>query len=457
MISYAVLFHSCANQLPPSGGEDDKIPPKIISISPKPNTTNFRGNIIDIKFDEYVDRRSFEESFFISPKPSGEYSFSWSGKEVEIEFEKPFAGNKTYVIIIGNELKDVRGSNRMSAPKSYAFSTGSKIDEGAISGKVYSEINLSRVKVLLYQINDGDKNRLNPETDIADYIMQVSPDGNFEFSNLPYGTFRLFAITDEDRNNKFDKEIDLIAKLPRDLNLSGDSGKIENANVILGSFDLDKTGAGFLKLLTPDSTGFISSNIKKDQKNIPVDYRFYFYFKKNNLSKEDIVVNFSVADANKSRTFRMAFNWINDSLVEVFPLEKFPLASEITLTIDLTNTIRKLFYSINFFTPSKNNLGNVSGKIISKDSSSGAFYVRLYNKDNKFISYSEKLEDTNEFNFEEIVEGNYYLVCFEDKNGDGKIDLSKYSQNEGTENFIIYDNEIKVKGGWNVENVFLNF
>ena len=77
-------FAGCANQQPPSGGEDDKMPPKIKYLYPRPNTVNFKGSEITLEFDEYVDRRSFIDAFFVTPKPKGGIEYDWSGKEVTV-------------------------------------------------------------------------------------------------------------------------------------------------------------------------------------------------------------------------------------------------------------------------------------------------------------------------------------------------------------------------------------
>ena len=87
-VLYCIAFFAgCANQQPPSGGEDDKVPPKIKYLYPRPNTVNFSGNELTIEFDEYVDRRSFIDAFFVTPKPKGTLSYDWSGKEVTVKFE----------------------------------------------------------------------------------------------------------------------------------------------------------------------------------------------------------------------------------------------------------------------------------------------------------------------------------------------------------------------------------
>ncbi len=456
IIPVVLFFCSCANQLPPSGGEDDRTPPKIISITPKPNTVNFRGNKVKIKFDEYVDRRSFEESFFISPRPEGENKFDWSGKEVEVGFPKPLDKNKTYVIVIGKDLKDFRGGNKIESPLTFAFSTGEKIDEGKISGRVYAD-NYERIKVLAYLKNGKTEDDLNPENHLPEYITQVSQDGAFVFTNLPAGDYRLFAIIDEDRNNKFDKDADRVSALSQDYTLTKDSMEAGEINFVLKEFDTDKTNPEFLKLLAPDSLNYIHSNIPPNGKNIPPDYKFYFYFRDNELSKPDIVNNFSLTDTSTGKSYRLVFNWLNDSLAEIFSTEKFALSSVLKIAIDLTKTNKKYFYEVTFTTDGKNSLGKVSGKIVSKDTVTLPVVIKLYNNENPFISYTQKLTDTTSFEFAEVAEGNYTLVSFLDEDENGKIGRGEYFPFKPAEKFVIYEKEIKVKGGWNVDNVFLNY
>jgi len=456
IISVTVYFYSCANQLPPSGGDDDKTPPEIISIYPRPNSINYKDNKLRFKFDEYVDRRSFEESFFISPKPKGGYEFDWSGKEVEVKFSKALDKNKTYVIIIGIDLKDLRGGNALASPLSFAFSTGSRIDEGNISGMVFSD-NYDRVKILAYLKAGKTEDSLNPGNNIPDYILQVSPDGSYEFTNLPDGEYRVFAVSDEDRNNLFDKDLDNIAVLSDDLRLAKDSNAISGLNFLLKDFDINKTGKEFLDLLKADSINFIYSNISNGDNNIPPDYRFYFYFKNTSLKKADMVNNFTVTDTVSSKSYRLVFNWLNDSLLEVFSAERFALSSGLKLIIDLRGTGKKYLYERRFNIAGKNNFGKIFGKIISGEDALPHVNIRLYNKDNKFVTYSAKLKDTTGFVFEEVLEGNYMMLSFIDENENGKPDKGNYYPFGPAEKFFIYDKELKVKGGWNVENVFIKF
>ena len=88
ILAASLALFSCANQQPPGGGDEDKTPPKVTIVSPKPNSTNFRGNSLIFEFNEYIDRRSFQDAFRTSPQVKGDIEFSWGLKDVEVRFPK---------------------------------------------------------------------------------------------------------------------------------------------------------------------------------------------------------------------------------------------------------------------------------------------------------------------------------------------------------------------------------
>ena len=178
-LAILLLFQGCANQLPPGGGEEDKIPPKLTFQLPIPNSLNFQGNSIVLEFDEYVDRRSLQEAFHISPPVKGDVSFDWSGREVEISFAKPLwktEPNKTFVITINSSLTDIRG-NALTSPITFAFSTGPKIDKSGISGFVFNK-NEKPLTILAYRLGLTDSS-YDPTKNLADYITETSSDGDY--------------------------------------------------------------------------------------------------------------------------------------------------------------------------------------------------------------------------------------------------------------------------------------
>lgn len=456
LVFAAFIFNSCANQLPPSGGEDDKTPPEILKTIPKANSLNVNGKSVSFKFNEYVDRRSFEEAFSISPKPKGETIFNWSGKEVEVEFSGSFEKNRTYVITISRDLKDVRGNNPINSSISIAFSTGSVLDKGIIGGKVFSD-KKDRIKIFAYLADSKSVKNINPEKDEPDFIVQPSDNGGYQFTNLPKATFRLFAVADEDRNNLFDKEFELISVLPKDITLSKDTIEFKNENFILKNFGIDKTGKEFLTRLTSYSNDFIQTNISTSTGNIPADYRFYFYFKNNNFSKTEIVNNISVNDTSTGKAYKLVYNWLNDSLLEVFSTEKFSYSSDLKVILDLKVDGNEIYFSENLRVTDKNKSGIISGKVTGDKEISAPVYIILINNSNKFITYTKKLIDTKDFKFEEVLEGGYTLFSFIDRNENGSFDNGNYIPYSGSEKFFIFEEELKIKGNWETDNVFINF
>lgn len=458
LISFIInlFLFSCANQIPPSGGKDDKTPPEIIYVSPKPGKLNFRGNTVSFRFDEYVDRRSFEESFYISPKPKGEIIFDWSGKDVEVKFSGKFEKDRTYVVTVGKELKDVRGGNPAGSSYTFAFSTGGKLDRGIISGRVYAD-NFERIKILAF-IKDGKTGaELNPALITADYITQPDENGYFSFTNLPSKEFELYAITDEDRNNLFSKDFESVSLLKNPVKLQGDSAFFSNADFLLKTPLLKKSGNDFLKELEADSSGNIYSNIFRKDEVIPNDYIFYFYFKNNSYSKSEIVNNFSLTDSVKGTVYKPVFNWINDSLLEVFSNEKFPYSAELQVRLTLTGRSKNIYYNKNLKTAGRNNTGTVSGKLLTDELTVYPVNIYLINKDRKFISYGRKLSDSADFRFDDVPEGNYTLFSFTDENGNVLYDRGSIDPYIAPEVFRFYNGDIKVKGGWNTDNIFIKY
>ncbi|MFZ4619667.1 MAG: Ig-like domain-containing protein [Bacteroidota bacterium] len=200
------LLAGCAGQRPPEGGPADSVPPEIISVTPAPNTVNFTDNSIVIEFSEYVDRRSVEDAVFISPAID-EKEFDWSGTEVEIIFHQELRKNTTYVLTIGTDVTDVRARNRMAKAFALAFSTGSKIDNGIIAGKVIDE-KPDGVMIFSYRLNSILADTLNPAISKPDHLTQTGKNGEFSLTNLAAGKYRLFAIRDEYRNLLYDAETD---------------------------------------------------------------------------------------------------------------------------------------------------------------------------------------------------------------------------------------------------------
>jgi hypothetical protein len=202
----ALVFLSCAGQVQPTGGPADTLPPMIVRTSPDTNAVRVETDRIELEFSEYVERRSLEESIFISPY-LGDLEFDWSGRDVTIRFSEKLRKNTTYVVNIGTDVVDIRARNRMGSAYTLAFATGDSIDRGRVGGRVF-DAKPEGVMVFAYTLAGMNADTLNPARLRPDYITQTGTNGVFALSNLAYGTYRLIAVRDEYRNLLYDKEVD---------------------------------------------------------------------------------------------------------------------------------------------------------------------------------------------------------------------------------------------------------
>ncbi|MCF8412794.1 MAG: Ig-like domain-containing protein [Melioribacteraceae bacterium] len=191
-IIVALLLFSCANPLPPSGGEVDKIPPEIISFYPQNETTNYSENNLEIEFSEYVEKRTAQDAIFISPLIEGELDYDWSGRTLTVEFIDSLKQNTTYTISVGTEVRDINGRNKMVSPFVFTFSTGEQIDKSKIEGMVYDK-EPSGVFIYAYKVEDDTLNMLNKK---PDYVTQAGEDGKYVLSGLAVSDYHLAAVKD---------------------------------------------------------------------------------------------------------------------------------------------------------------------------------------------------------------------------------------------------------------------
>lgn len=222
-----LLFYQCAKQVRPSGGPVDKTPPKIIQVIPAKNSTFVPlDQVIEFHFNEGMNRKSLEKALFITPDPGDNIKFRWKGKRLIIEFQEKLSEDRTYVITLGTDLKDTHG-NGLSSSYTLAFSTGAKISDGKISGRVFSE-QAKGVLIWAYILDSNEEP--NPSITQPNYITQADNKGGYELSHLSKGTYRIFAIKDVDNNRFFEVGLDGIGVPQKDIQLLSDSLTIEQIN-----------------------------------------------------------------------------------------------------------------------------------------------------------------------------------------------------------------------------------
>ena len=169
-----------------------------------------QGTKIEVKFNEYVQVKD-PKSLFLSPPLEKTPKYKLKGKGVVITFENDLDSNKTYTLDLTNAIADNNEGN-MYPGFTLVFSTGDKIDSMMVTGTVRDCNTLDPIKgakVMLYK-------------DLADSaIFLTRPDaavktddwGFFCLRNIQDTVYRLYAIIDENNNNKYEAETEKVAFL----------------------------------------------------------------------------------------------------------------------------------------------------------------------------------------------------------------------------------------------------
>ena len=97
--SLLILF-SCAAVMSPPGGPKDVIPPKLIETIPPDGTTHFKGDKVELVFDEYLDEDTIERAVNILPSFDKKLEFLYKGKRIYFEFPDSLFEDQTYIISI---------------------------------------------------------------------------------------------------------------------------------------------------------------------------------------------------------------------------------------------------------------------------------------------------------------------------------------------------------------------
>ena len=206
-----ILSHSCANTTtPPSGGPKDTIPPVITEIEPYMGAVNVptKKTKLYLKFNEYVQVKD-PKSLFLSPPLEKAPKYRLKGKGVELTFESDLDSNKTYTLDVTNAIADNNEGN-MFPGFTLVFSTGGKIDSMVVTGLVQDCNTLQPLKgatVMLYK-DHADSAVFLKRPDAA---VKTDEWGFFCLRNIQDTVYRLYAVIDENNNNKYDPDTEKVA------------------------------------------------------------------------------------------------------------------------------------------------------------------------------------------------------------------------------------------------------
>ena len=206
IISLAVFcifynIYSCAAIQAPSGGLKDITPPYLLYSIPESGSANFKSDRIELFFSEYLLEKSIDNSITILPNVNESYKIKYKGDRIIIEFLDNLENNQTYILSISRDLKDEHNVP-IDEGMQLAFSTGDKIDDGIVSGRIYHS---SLASVHLWSIGDS-LDQIYFWQRPPDYKVDASDNGDYKFNYLSPGNYKVIGFDKKNSTNLIDPD-----------------------------------------------------------------------------------------------------------------------------------------------------------------------------------------------------------------------------------------------------------
>ena len=179
----------------------------MLKTSPAPNAVNFKGNKVEITFDEIVNLKDQQKKVVVSPAPKTQPLIRSVGKKLTIEFRDELEENTTYVIDFSNAIEDNNEGNQMDG-YSFAFSTGDVIDTLAVSGIVLRANDLEPMQHVLVGLHSNLDDTAFTCLPL-ERVSRTNDLGKFTIRNLKAGSYHVFAINDVDGDYRMARTEDI--------------------------------------------------------------------------------------------------------------------------------------------------------------------------------------------------------------------------------------------------------
>ncbi len=452
LIISALLFSSCANIVPPTGGLRDSLPPVLINSLPKDSAVNILTNKILLEFDEYVQiDNDWLNKVIVSPYPNQSPNILSKLRTVTIRMRDTLQPNTTYSINFANTLKDVNEGNPYKN-FTYVFSTGDKLDVGKISGNVLlaesGGVDSTLLVILHENLNDSAIKKLRP-----DYVARINGEGNFSFNFLPRKPFNIYVLPD-DYSKKYDDSTKMFAFLNEPVMPDSSASQLN-----LFAFEEEKKTD--TRIITSNAkkpaktdTAKIASleygiNIERGQQSILKNIEFTFpsriyAYDSSKVFITDTNYNFIsglslMAKDTTNKKFTAAYSWQpEESLALIIKPGAFADSSGVTLA--QTDTIR-------FVTRSENTYGSIRIRFGNLDLSRNPVLQLV--QDNEIV---ESIPLTQSELFRRLYEpGDYKLRILFDANKNGVWDAGNFSKKLQPEIVRKITQSINIKRNWDNE------
>lgn len=515
-ISFISLIVSCAQVVAPTGGEPDRTPPSVLSLSPENQSLNFSASSFTLEFDEYVVLINLKEQLLVSPPLKYSLENKIKGKKLTFTIRDTLTENTTYVFNFGNAIVDLNEGNPLENFQ-YVFSTGPVIDSLTLSGRVVDAFELTAEKeavLLLYPATSEDS---AISKQLPTYVSRANEEGSFYFTNLAAGDYKLYSLVDKNDNYLYDRPDEKIGFLSNLVNPVDSQKKVQ-----LFSFSLPDTNQFIENQKVQENALELTFKIKPENVALQLidttieNFVQYTETKENKLTiwhKETSAtkLKLEVRQGSFSDTVKFTPSMLNDSLTleltnklqgkqnffepiqlsfnrplrailtdSISILDSDSNRVEFTVTVDTINSKSAMLSIANseatnlLLSILPNAFEDIYGK--SNDSISIGLF---FNTPDDFGNLLVKIKELNEQNlilqltnskgeilkeyfttdtlytFNHLPAAKYGLKLIADENNNGKWDSGNLYEKRHPERVIIYNEPIDIRQNWDKEIIWI--
>jgi uncharacterized protein (DUF2141 family) len=468
LVIIGAFTHSgCANIIPPTGGPRDTLPPVLISATPVEFKTNFTGNKIIFKFDEYIDAKDIRTELLVSPVPKIEPLSDGHLQTVTIKLKDTLLANTTYSLQFYKGIKDVNEGNILRG-FTYVFSTGNHIDSGYFAGNVVlaltGKADSSMIVLLHKKFDDSAVAKDRPR-----YITRVDTNGRFVFRYIEPGRYALYAMKDEGGSHKYLSKSQLFAFADSPVVISQNTAPtILYAYSEVADKGGSKSGSSNSGSSGSNGSGSTPAKTTKPSKSKDKDKRLQISTNTTN-SVFDVLDTFKVTSATGVKTFDSTlirftdenfkdinikqYRWVRDTLNKNFYLFfSWPLDTKYNLILAKTfatdSAGRKLLKddTIAFRTKKDIDYGEIRIRVFNLDLTRHP--VLLFYQ-SEVLKYSYPFGSRKEIRQYLFKPGDYELRILYDANNNGKWDPGQFfGKHRQPERVITIRKKFTVKANW---------
>jgi len=448
VLALAVLLVSCGQQVAPTGGPKDSIPPKLVMAVPEVNAKNFKSDRITLYFDEYITLDNPFEKITYSPIPKINPNADGKLRTITIKIKDTLEANTTYSIDFGESIKDVNEGNILKN-FNYAFSTGEFIDSAFFTGQVFIAetglIDSTLVAVLHNNLDDSAVTNAKPR-----YFSRLKGDGSFLFRNLKPGVYNLFAIKDQNGDRKYDQPSELIAFMDNTIIVGIDT------SVVLYAFEAERIDTTIIKKpatkqtakKTEDRRLRFSNNFDGGRQDLLSDLIFTsehplktFDSTKVQLTDFEFktIPNFSISKDSTNKKITIKTAWKEGAKYNLI-IQKDAASDTLDNAILKTDTL-------SFNAKKESDYGSVDLKIENFDST--LHPTVFLNKNSKTFLKQSLIK--NRYRVKLFEPGDYEVKILFDLNNNGKWDTGDYWKKIQPERVVARKKPISIRANWDNE------